>query len=313
MKRRGYEEIEALSKDEELKKITSYHWVDFWRRLGIKKLSRSEDALDFFMKDEMGKIALVDRVEEEIFHVQGRRVLDVGCGKGGLIISCALRDCDAVGIDIDLSELRIAKLRSKNFSAISLQLIRCDAKFLPFRNNSFDLVTATSVLEHVDNPERAVKEMVRVLKPEGYILLTIPSPSFPREAHYKVFYIPYLPKKLGKIYLRLRGFNPVFFVREVTYPYPSPSYVERLLSSAGMVVENLTEKEIKEKLEKPRTIQSKLLRRVFQLVKKLRLNRVVATVICYLDIYPGALILAKKERRAIAERSSDKSRICACI
>jgi len=269
MKRRGYEEIEALSKDEELKKITSYHWVDFWRRLGIKKLSRSEDALDFFMKDEMGKIALVDRVEEEIFHVQGRRVLDVGCGKGGLIISCALRDCDAVGIDIDLSELRIAKLRSKNFSAISLQLIRCDAKFLPFRNNSFDLVTATSVLEHVDNPERAVKEMVRVLKPEGYILLTIPSPSFPREAHYKVFYIPYLPKKLGKIYLRLRGFNPVFFVREVTYPYPSPSYVERLLSSAGMVVENLTEKEIKEKLEKPRTIQSKLLRRVFQLVKSL--------------------------------------------
>jgi ubiquinone/menaquinone biosynthesis C-methylase UbiE len=175
------------------------------------------------------------------------------------------------------------------------------------------LVTATSVLEHVDNPERAVKEMVRVLKPEGYILLTIPSPSFPREAHYKVFYIPYLPKKLGKIYLRLRGFNPVFFVREVTYPYPSPSYVERLLYSAGMVVENLTEKEIKEKLEKPRTIQSKLLRRVFQLVKKLRLNRVVATVICYLDIYPGALILAKKERRAIAERSSDKSRICACI
>jgi ubiquinone/menaquinone biosynthesis C-methylase UbiE len=85
----------------------------------------------------------------------------VGCGEGGLTISCALRGGDAVGIDIDLSELMIAKLRSRRFGAISLQLIRCDAKFLPFRNNLFDLVTATSVLEHVDNPERAVKEMVR--------------------------------------------------------------------------------------------------------------------------------------------------------
>jgi ubiquinone/menaquinone biosynthesis C-methylase UbiE len=295
MKRRGYEEIEALSKDEELKKIIGHHWVDFWRRLGVKKLSRFEDALDFFIKDEMGKIALVDRIEEEIFHVLGRRVLDVGCGEGGLIISCALRGGDVVGIDIDLSELMIAKLRSRRFGAISLQLIQCDAKFLPFRDNSFDLITAIAVLEHVDDLERTLKEMIRVLKPKGYILLNTYNSLFPREVHYKTFYIPYLPKRFGKIYLQLRGYNPTFFLQKVTYPYPSTSYVEHLLSSAGMVVENLTEIEIKEKLKKPETIQSKLLKCVFQFIAKLRLSHVIATIICRLDMYPDALILAKKK------------------
>ena len=211
-----------------------------------------------------------------------------------LIISCALRGGDAIGIDINSSELRIAKLRAKNLGEVNLQLIRCSAGFLLFRSNLFDLVTATSVLEHVDNPERVIKDMVRVLKPRGYIFLTGPSPSFPREAHYKIFYIPYLPKKFGKIYLKLRGFNPSFFLQEVTYPYPPPSYIERLLSLAGMVVENLTEREIREKFKNPETIQSKAIKAFIQFIAKLRLNSIAAKVVCHFDIYPSFSILARK-------------------
>jgi ubiquinone/menaquinone biosynthesis C-methylase UbiE len=294
MKHRGYEEVERLSVDEKLKKIIGYHLVNFWKHLNVKRYSKIESAFDFFINDEKGKVALVDRIEEETFSIEGKKVLDIGCGKGGLIISCALRGGDAIGIDIDSSELRIAKLRTKKVNGINPQLIRCCADLLPFRSNLFDLVTATSVLEHVDNPDKVVKEMVRILKPRGYIFLTGPSPSFPREAYYKIFYIPYLPKKFGKIYLQLRGFNPSFFLQEVTYPYPSASYIERLLSLAGMVVENLTEREIKEKFKNPETVQSKRLKGILQFIERLRLNHIAAKVACRLDIYPGFSILARK-------------------
>lgn len=101
----------------------------------MKKYSDVEDSFDFFIKDEEGKVALVDRIEEEIFSIEGKKVLDVGCGKGGLIISCTLRGADAIGIDIDSLELRIAKLRIQRVGDIKPQLIRCSADLLPFRNN----------------------------------------------------------------------------------------------------------------------------------------------------------------------------------
>ena len=294
MKHCGYKEIERLSVDEELKKVIGYHLVSFWRHLNVKRYSKVDDAFNFFIKDERGKVALIDRIEEEIFSFEDKKVLDVGCGKGGLIISCALRGSHAIGIDIDLSELRIAKLRAKKIDTVNLQLIRCSADILPFRNNLFDLVTPTSVLEHVNTPEKVIKEMVRVLKSRGFIFITGPSPSFPREAHYKIFYIPYMPKKLGKIYLQLRGFNASFFLQEVTYPYPSASYIEQLLSLAGMVVENLTEKKIREKLKNPETVRNKAIRRLLQFITKLRLNHILAKIVCRLDIYPSFSILARK-------------------
>ena len=187
MKRRGYEEVERLYTDEELKMVIGYYLVDYWRHLNVRRYSEVNNAFDFFIRDERGKVAIVDMIEEEVFSIEGRKVLDVGCGKGGLIISCALRGADAIGIDVDPTELRIAKLRAQKVGDVNLQLILCSAGFLPFRSSLFDLVTATSVLEHVDNPERAVREMVRVLKSDGYIFITGPNPSFPREAHYKFF------------------------------------------------------------------------------------------------------------------------------
>jgi SAM-dependent methyltransferase len=48
------------------------------------------------------------------------------------------------------------------------------ANALPFSDRSFDTVMCTSVLEHVEEPERAVEEMARVLKPGGRLLITVP-------------------------------------------------------------------------------------------------------------------------------------------
>jgi SAM-dependent methyltransferase len=50
----------------------------------------------------------------------------------------------------------------------------CDAHDLPFRPESFDAVFADAVLEHVCDPQRCVSEIVRVLKPDGYVMATTP-------------------------------------------------------------------------------------------------------------------------------------------
>lgn len=66
------------------------------------------------------------------------------------------------------------------------------------------------------------------------------NPLCPREAHYKIFWIPYMPKRLGKLYLKMRGFNPEFFERHVNYI--TPKTVIKLLEKDGMNVDSIMEK-----------------------------------------------------------------------
>ena len=167
---------------------------------------KNREAFDTFLEDEGSKIDFVDEVEKRIFPVEGRLVLDAGCGKGGLIISCALRGAKAFGIDVDEEELKIANLWIKKLDiSDSVSIKKGSITDIPFADNFFDLVTCSSVLEHVEDTEEAIKEIARVLKPGGFCCIGGPNSIFPREAHYKIFWPPYLPKKIGALYLKIRG------------------------------------------------------------------------------------------------------------
>lgn len=280
--------------DEKLKDVIAEHLVDYWKYLNIKKCCEKSDAINFFINDERGKIDFVNDIEKKIFQLKGKWVLDVGCGKGGIVISCALRGANTFGFDTDEEELKIAELRAKAYNLDNVSIFKGDAENIPFPDNSFDLVTATSVLEHVKNLEKVIKEMVRVAKTGGFCCTTTPNPLYPREGHYKIFFIPYLPKRLGKIYLRLRGFNPDFFMKHVTYPYPSISKIEKIFRENGMKVQNITEKNILTKFKDPASIETKRIKNVVNVFKKLRLNNFIAKLIVRFHLYPGVYIVAKK-------------------
>lgn len=98
----------------------------------------------------------------------GTRALDVGCGVGQVVARLTEAGYEAYGVDV--SEPNIA--RAKKFSE------RCqlyDGKKLPFPERHFASVGALNVLEHVDEPEAFISELVRVVETGGKIVLSSPN------------------------------------------------------------------------------------------------------------------------------------------
>lgn len=106
--------------------------------------------------------ALGDRVEHA-------RLLDLGCGTG-YTLSRLPRGMRAVGLDYSGHALTLADQR-----APGVQLVRGSAYQLPFADRSFDAVLALDVLEHLDDDQRAAREIARVLAPGGVAVVAVPA------------------------------------------------------------------------------------------------------------------------------------------
>jgi 2-polyprenyl-6-hydroxyphenyl methylase/3-demethylubiquinone-9 3-methyltransferase len=91
-------------------------------------------------------------------------VLDIGCGGGFLSNYLASLGHEVTGLDASNDALAVA--RSHDHTKL-VRYERGDALHLPFADASFDVVCAMDFLEHVENPERAIAEAARVLKPSG--------------------------------------------------------------------------------------------------------------------------------------------------
>jgi 2-polyprenyl-3-methyl-5-hydroxy-6-metoxy-1,4-benzoquinol methylase len=165
----------------------------------------------------------------------GRSLLNVGCGTGGFNVAAARAGARSVGVDESVEAVGICDLKRLRGSGGSYA--PAAAERLPFRDASFDLVTCISTVEHVDDVATSLKEMVRVLKPGGALFVYAPSGWALHEKHYKLRWLPWFPRPLAKVYLRLKG-RPTGFV-ETLNPL-SVRRCRRLLEAAGARVEQLT-------------------------------------------------------------------------
>ena len=99
-------------------------------------------------------------------------VLDVGCGTG-LLFNYISRSVDTiVGIDISLESLKVALDFIKKTDNPSIELVRADADFLPFKNEVFDKVFAITLLQNMPNPLLTLHEISRVAKTDSEIIVT---------------------------------------------------------------------------------------------------------------------------------------------
>lgn len=111
---------------------------------------------------------VMDRLEPR----PGELLLDVGCGLGTRLgtMNRVYGTC-GVGIDFSHAELKAAI----SYNPCGNDYYVADALELPFRDGVFDLVMSYDVVEHVTDPRRLVREMTRVLRPGGRLLLYTPS------------------------------------------------------------------------------------------------------------------------------------------
>jgi SAM-dependent methyltransferase len=138
--------------------------------------------------------------------VRGCRVLNLGCGTGGFSARAEAAGATVWSIDASAEAVAIAAAR-----VCAQPAVEAVAEALPLASGSIDVVYCFSTLEHVGDRARAMSEMIRVLRPGGRLYLHVPNRWACFEGHYKIFWIPGLPRALGRAYLALRG-RPTAFL-----------------------------------------------------------------------------------------------------
>ena len=110
-----------------------------------------------------GTLELLERIPVE----SGMRYLEVGCGVGSAPLAVAQqKDLEVVGVDIDPEQIAVANSRAGS----NVSFLTMDATQLTFDNASFDIVATHMATHHIAAWEGAVAEMIRVLRPGGYLL-----------------------------------------------------------------------------------------------------------------------------------------------
>lgn len=105
----------------------------------------------------------------EKYTPEGGKVLDAGCGIGELEREL---DCERWRVTgVDISSDYIEHDRQQNDQ---VQWVQCVIEHMPFPDGCFDTVVAVDVLEHVLHLDDAIRELLRVLKPGGYIIVRVP-------------------------------------------------------------------------------------------------------------------------------------------
>lgn len=108
----------------------------------------------------------------------GERILDIACGDGILSLKIAEKGCEVHGIDISENLIETASSFA-NQESIACEFIVGDAENLPYPDGYFDKIVCSCSLEHFNDDIKALKEMNRVLKPGGRVVMTVDSLTYP--------------------------------------------------------------------------------------------------------------------------------------
>lgn len=115
-----------------------------------------------------------DIIHNLITPAKGDKLLDVGCGSGVHMVMFA-RDVDQiVGLDYSADMLKLAEMRLKSAGISNYKFFHSNAESLPFDEKSFDCVISIGLLDYVESPKVVIAEFHRILKTNGWIVLTIP-------------------------------------------------------------------------------------------------------------------------------------------
>lgn len=177
---------------------------------------------------------------------KNRKILDVGYGRGFFLKSIEEKELKLYGIDFCDGAIESASKIIKN-----AKLFTGDIHQTNFKDKEFDYITCLGVIEHLIEPSKGVKEIVRILKDDGTVIFTIPNSYYAsiNLTKQKIFYN--VAKLLNS--LRLRKKKAVHFRQPIDRFY-TPKEGKLLLENNGLEVINV--ELLKSKRENFRIIKS---------------------------------------------------------
>src|SRR5687768_13227431 len=161
------------------------------------------------------------------------RLLDLACGTGDIVFEAAPRVQRAVGLDVTLRMLQLAKRRmGPPEGAHDIVVVAGDMLALPFPDCSFTVMTVGYGLRNVPDLEQSLREIRRVLEPDGRVLsLDFNRPSNPIVRGAYLLYLTVVGSALG--YVLHRGPDTYRYIPESIRNYPGAAGVTRLMESVG--------------------------------------------------------------------------------
>lgn len=100
-----------------------------------------------------------------------KRLLDIGCGEGKFLGGLRQKADQLYGVDVDANKIQLA---GENYPFVNFSCVS-DVKKLAFKDQFFEVVTLLDVLEHLDDEKATIKEIGRLLKPNGLLILSVPN------------------------------------------------------------------------------------------------------------------------------------------
>jgi SAM-dependent methyltransferase len=164
------------------------------------------------------------------------KILEIGSAQGRALIGLAQAGYDVYGIEPYLPALQVAR-QLANDENVQIDIREGRAEEIPFQSNLFDLVLAFSVMEHVEDLNKSLFEIVRVLKPGGLFWFSSASSMCPYQSEIKGFplfgwYPDYLKQKVMK-WSKRKHPELIGYTEHPAMHWWTPSNSKRRLKAVG--------------------------------------------------------------------------------
>ena len=214
--------------------------------------------------------------------LEGLKILDVGCGKGGTSLALAERGAQIAAIDFNPK--RVEKFRQQVTAAsVDLSIEVGNAQNLNFPNEAFDCILLQDVLEHLPHPEKAIQEINRVLKRNGLVYLSAPnrwSPlNFISDPHWNLPVVSVLPRS-AVAYFITNIVHREKFTREDFAALLSIYKIRRLFKDANFTLTFVNKRVAGELFINPKAVvNGELHLSIVNWLKKLKLERLILSLV----------------------------------
>ncbi len=178
----------------------------------------SNHKMRFDQQVENARDYVLPFIEKTLTIQPSMKILEIGCGEGGVLVPFYEKGCECIGVDLDQARIDLAHEFLKNEISSNLMSIQYqnvyDKSFLDKHAYSFDLIILKDVIEHIHNQEKFIPFLKKILKEKGQVFFGFPPWYMPFGGHQQIAQkkwtskLPYyhlLPMSVFKWFLKVSG------------------------------------------------------------------------------------------------------------